>query len=76
MQPRRALDAHALGGDRFAQGGENFKFERLVAISRGQNLLLKVFKFLGDVALAVHERLLADVSVGDEVLELNSMTSI
>ena len=68
-EPRRALDAHALGGDGLAQGGENFKFERLVAISRGQNLLLKVFKFLGDVALAVHERLLADVSVGDEVLE-------
>ena len=68
-EPRRALDAHALGGDGFAQGGENFKFERLVAISRGQNLLLKVFEFFGDVALAVHERLLADVSVGDEVLE-------
>ena len=68
-EPRRALDAHALGGDGLTQGGENFKFERLVAVARGQNLLLKVFKFLGDVALAVHERLLADVRVGDEVLE-------
>ena len=68
-EPRRALDAHALGGDGLAQGGENFKFERLVAISRGQNLLLKVFKFLGDVALAVHERLLADVRLGHKLLK-------
>ena len=68
-EPRRALDAHALGSHSVAQGGEEFKFERLVAVARGQNLLLKVFEFFGDVALAVHERLLADVRFGHKLLE-------
>ena len=68
-EPRRALDAHALGGHLVAQGGEEFKFERLVAVARGQDLLLEILELFGDVALAVHERLLADVRLGHELLE-------
>ena len=68
-EPRRALDAHALGGHLVAQGGKQFKFERLVAVARGQDLLFEIFKLLCDVALAVHERLLADVRLGHKLLE-------
>ena len=68
-EPRRALDAHALGGHHVPQGGEQLELQRLHAVARGQDLLLEVFELLGDVALAVHERLLADVRVGHEVLE-------
>ena len=39
-----ALGARAVDG--FAQGGEDFVFERLVAIPRGQNLLLQVLELL------------------------------
>ncbi len=63
------LDALGIGADLVAQGGEQLVFERVVALARGQDLLLQVLELLRDVALAVDERLLADVGLGHLILE-------
>ena len=63
------LDALGARADLVAQGGEDLVFERVVTLPRGQDLLLQVLELLRDVALAVDERLLADVGVGHLILE-------
>ena len=63
------LDAGGLGGDPLAQLGEQLVLQGHHPVRGGQNLLLQVLQFLGDVPLAVHQGLLTDVGVRHLVLK-------
>ena len=65
----RSLDAGGLGGDILPQLGEQLVFQRHRPVGGGEDLMLQVLQLLGDVPLAVHQGLLADVGIRHLVLE-------
>ena len=64
---RGAVDPSGVGRDLFAQLAKQLLLERLDPLLRLQDLRLVLLQLRGDVALAVRDRLLALVVVGDEV---------
>ena len=63
----RPLDAVQLGADGLQQLGKKAVFQRDEALMRTEDLAFQLFEFLGDVALAAGERLLADVSLRHQI---------
>ena len=52
-----------------AQGGEQLVLQRGVPVLGGEHVVLQILQLLGDVALAVDQRLLADIVGGHLILE-------
>ena len=63
------LDTGRGGGDLLPQGREQLVFQGHYPLGGGQDLMLQVLQLLGDVPLAVHQCLLADVGLRHLVLE-------
>ena len=63
----RPLDAVQLGADGLQQLGKKAVFQRDEALVGTEDLAFQLLKFLGDVALAAGERLLADVGLRHQI---------
>ncbi len=63
------LDAGHLGGHLEPQISEQLKFQGGHPVGGGEDVALQVLQLLGDVALAVHQRLLADIGLRHQLLE-------
>ena len=63
------LHAGGLLGQIFPQFGENLVFQRSQPILGGEHLGFQILQFLGDVALAVCQRLLANIVTGHLIHE-------
>ena len=61
---RRQLDAGDGRRQPGAQGGEQLVLQRGVAVLGGEDIVLQILQLLSDIALAVDQRLLADIVVG------------
>ena len=59
----RPLDALRGGGDLLPQLGEQLVFQRHHPVRGGEDGVLQILELLGDVPLAVHQGLLADVRI-------------
>ena len=66
---RRQLDAGDGRRQPGAQGGEQLVLQRGVAVLGGEDIVLQILQLLSDVALAVDQRLLADIVVGHLIPE-------
>ena len=64
-----ALNPLGRGADLLPQRGEQFIFQSHHPLRGGEDLLLQILKFLGDVPLGVDQGLLADVGLRHLVLE-------
>ena len=63
------LHPGGLGGDMQPQIGEQLVFQRRDAVVGGENVVLQILQFLGDVPLAADQRLLADIALRHLILK-------